>query len=144
MTVELNHTIVRSRDKVGSSRFLAGILGIAPPQSVKGFMAVRLSNNITLDYADADEFHSQHLAFLVADDEFDTIFDRVVSAGIAYYADPFTGIQVNSDAGTEAGASTFPTRMATTSRSFNRPAALRREFGSVASHPPCRAGLLGV
>ena len=89
MAVELNHTIVRSRDKVGSSRFLAEILGIGLPQPVGGFMAVQLSNGVTLDYADADEFGSQHLAFLVGDDEFDAIFDRVTAAGITYYADPF-------------------------------------------------------
>jgi catechol 2,3-dioxygenase-like lactoylglutathione lyase family enzyme len=91
VAVELNHTIIPSRDKVASSRFLAEILGIAPPQPVKGFMAVQLSNSVTLDYADADEFRSQHLAFLVGDDEFDAIFDRVTAAGITYYADPFHG-----------------------------------------------------
>lgn len=91
MAVELNHTIVSSHDKVGSSRFLAEILGVAPPQAVKGFMAVQLSNSVTLDYADADEFRSQHLAFLVSDDEFDGIFERITGAGITFYADPFHG-----------------------------------------------------
>jgi catechol 2,3-dioxygenase-like lactoylglutathione lyase family enzyme len=89
VAVELNHMIVPSRDKVASSRFLAEILGIDPPQPVQRFMAVRLSNGVTLDYADEDEPRSQHLAFLVGDDEFDAIFERVTAAGVTYYADPF-------------------------------------------------------
>jgi catechol 2,3-dioxygenase-like lactoylglutathione lyase family enzyme len=91
VAVELNHTIVPSRDKVRSSTFLAEILGIDPPEPVMRFMAVRLSNGVTLDYSDIDDFRSQHYAFLVADDEFDGIFDRVAAAGITYYADPFHG-----------------------------------------------------
>ena len=89
MAVELNHTIIHSRDKGASSRFLSEILGIDPPEAVQNFMAVQLSNGITLDYADDDEPRSQHYAFLVDDDEFDAIFDRVTAAGITYYADPF-------------------------------------------------------
>ena len=51
-------------------------------------MAVELSNGVTLDYDDAREFRSQHCAFLVGDDEFDAIFERVVAAKITFYADP--------------------------------------------------------
>jgi extradiol dioxygenase family protein len=88
MAVELNHTIVPSRDKVGSSRFLAEILGIDPPRAVSHFMAVQTSNGVSLDYDDADEFSSLHFAFLVRDDEFDAIFERITAAGVTYYADP--------------------------------------------------------
>lgn len=88
MAVELNHIIIPSRDKVGSSRFLAEILGIDPPRLVSHFMAVQMSNGVTLDYDDADEFLPQHCAFLVGDAEFGPIFERVTAAGITYYADP--------------------------------------------------------
>src|SRR3954471_11665489 len=77
-----------SRDKVGSSRFLADILGIVPPRAVSHFMAVQLSNGVTLDYDDAEDFHAQHCAFLVADDEFDAILRRVVARDVMYFADP--------------------------------------------------------
>lgn len=87
MVVELNHIIIPSRDKVGSSRFLTEILGIEPPRPVNHFMVVEVSNGVTLDYDDADEFRSQHCAFLVSDDEFDAILGRVAAAGIAHYAD---------------------------------------------------------
>ena len=88
MAPELNHTIVPSRDKAGSSRFLADILGLGPPRAVSHFMAVELSNGVTLDYDDAVEVPAQHYAFLVRDEEFDAIFARVQSNGLTYYADP--------------------------------------------------------
>jgi catechol 2,3-dioxygenase-like lactoylglutathione lyase family enzyme len=88
MSVELNHIIIPSRDKAASSGFLAQILGLDPPRPVDHFMAVTVSNGVTLDYDDADEFRPQHCAFLVSDGEFDAIFSRVVDAQITYFADP--------------------------------------------------------
>jgi catechol 2,3-dioxygenase-like lactoylglutathione lyase family enzyme len=88
MRVELNHIIIPSRDKVGSSRFLAEILGVDRPRAVSHFMAVETTNGVSLDYDDADEFHSQHCAFLVGDEDFDAIFERVTAAKLTYFADP--------------------------------------------------------
>src|SRR3954468_4284643 len=88
MPVQLNHIIIPSRDKVASSSFLAGILGLEPPQPVAHFMCVEVDNGVTLDYDDADSFRSQHFAFLVSDPEFDAIFDRVKAAGVTHFADP--------------------------------------------------------
>lgn len=89
MHVELNHTIVPSRDKVRSSQLLAEILGLEPPQPVSHFMALTLSNGVTLDYDDGDDFDRLHFAFLVADDEaFDAILERVMATGLTYFADP--------------------------------------------------------
>ena len=88
MAVELNHIIIPSRDKHAAARFLAGILGVDEPQEVSHFVALQVSNGVTLDYDDAEQFNSQHCAFLVSDEEFDAIFERVVAAEITYYADP--------------------------------------------------------
>jgi len=88
MAVELNHIIIPSRSKVASSQFLAEMLGIDPPQPVSHFMALQVSNGVTLDYDDADEFRPQHCAFLVGDDDFDAIFERIIGAKITHYADP--------------------------------------------------------
>lgn len=88
MAVALNHIIIPSRDKVASSRFLTKILGIDPPRPVSHFMAVEVSNGVTLDYDDADEFRSQHCAFLVSDDEFDEILERIEASAVTYFADP--------------------------------------------------------
>ena len=91
MTVMLNHTIVRVRDKETSARFLAGILGLPISPPVARFLPVVLDNDVALDYMDAPDPHPQHYAFLVSDDVFDAGFARITAAGIAYHADPDGG-----------------------------------------------------
>jgi catechol 2,3-dioxygenase-like lactoylglutathione lyase family enzyme len=88
MSVELNHTIVRARDKQASAEFLAGILGLRVGPPMGPFVPVELSNGVTLDYADSSDIVPQHYAFLVGDDEFDAAFARIRDAGIDYYAEP--------------------------------------------------------
>ena len=56
MPVELDHLIVRSRDKRASAAFLAEMLGLPPPTPVGPggrFHAIRLANGTSLDFADA-------------------------------------------------------------------------------------------
>ena len=88
MPVQLNHTIIPSRDKLASAQFLTEILGIGPPRPVSHFMVVELSNGVSLDYDEAEWFRPQHFAFLAGDEEFDAIFERVTERGLTYYADP--------------------------------------------------------
>ena len=88
MAVELNHTIVPSRDKVVSSTFLADVLGLPKPTPFGHFMAVELANGVSLDYDDRDQVVPAHYAFLVSEAEFDAVFARVRAQGITYYADP--------------------------------------------------------
>ncbi len=89
MSIDLNHTIVWARDKEASARFLADLLGLAVEPRSGPFVPVLLGNGVILDFADADEVHPQHYAFLVGEDEFDAAFARICAAGIEYYADPF-------------------------------------------------------
>jgi catechol 2,3-dioxygenase-like lactoylglutathione lyase family enzyme len=88
MTVELNHIIVPARDKLASARFLAGILGLPTGPPLGPFIPIRVGNAVTLDYADATDFHSHHCAFLVGDEEFDAAFARIRNQAIPFYADP--------------------------------------------------------
>jgi catechol 2,3-dioxygenase-like lactoylglutathione lyase family enzyme len=88
MAVELNHIIVSVNDKRRSAEFLAGILGLKVTE-FGPFTQVQTSNGVTLDFMDAPEFHVQHCAFLVSDDEFDASFARIKELGIPYWADPF-------------------------------------------------------
>ena len=90
MTVQLNHTIVTAHDKEMSARFLADILGLRVSPQYGPFIPVEIPNGVTLDYIDApDPITPQHYAFLVSEADFDTIFARVRSAGLTYWADPF-------------------------------------------------------
>ena len=89
MTVQLNHTIVAAHDKQTSARFLADILGLKVSPQYGPFIPVEIPNGVTLDYMDTSgAITPQHYAFLVSEDDFDTIFARVRSAGLTYWADP--------------------------------------------------------
>jgi catechol 2,3-dioxygenase-like lactoylglutathione lyase family enzyme len=92
MSVTLNHTIVRCRDKKASARYLTETLGLPEAMPWGPFMVVEMGNGVSLDYYDVfdaeGEIVSQHYAFLVSEDEFDEIFGRLQAAGQDYWADP--------------------------------------------------------
>ncbi|MFL6179239.1 MAG: VOC family protein [Actinomycetes bacterium] len=87
MPVDLNHTIVYCRDKKSSSQFLAEILGLPEPSRYGPFAVVEVSNSVSLDFLEGD-VHPQHYAFLVSEDEFDQILERLVERELPYWADP--------------------------------------------------------
>jgi catechol 2,3-dioxygenase-like lactoylglutathione lyase family enzyme len=90
MAVELNHTIVAAHDKKASARFLADLLGLEVAPDFGPFVPVQIPNGVTLDYMEtADSINPQHYAFLVSEDDFDTIFGRIRDAGLTYWADPY-------------------------------------------------------
>ncbi|MFH8480627.1 VOC family protein [Streptomyces sp. YIM 132580] len=90
MSVELNHTIIHSRDNRESAEFLADLLGLEIGPEWGPFIPVVLANSVTLDFATVPEesITSQHYAFLISEAEFDAAFGRIQELGIAYYADP--------------------------------------------------------
>lgn len=90
MAVQLDHTIVAASDKRASAEFLAGILGLEVSEQYGPFLPVETRNGVKLDFRDAgsDPINPQHYAFLVTEEEFDTIFSRIQRSGLTYYADP--------------------------------------------------------
>ncbi len=88
MSIELNHTIVASRDKQAGARFLADVLGLPEPTSFGPFAVVELHNGVSLDFMDTADVPSQHYAFLIGEDEFDAVAARLRERGVATYADP--------------------------------------------------------
>ncbi|MFI5802248.1 VOC family protein [Streptomyces sp. NPDC051561] len=91
MAVQLNHTIVFARDNRESAEFFAHIFGLEVGPQWGPFIQVKLDNDIDLDFATFPagmEILSQHYAFLVSEEEFDGIFDRIKAKGIEYWADP--------------------------------------------------------
>ncbi len=92
MTVQLNHTIVESRDKREAATFFAEILGLPEPQAYGPFLVLQTGNEVSLDFVDTQgSVHPQHYAFLVSDEEFDEVFGRIKDRGLSYWADPFHG-----------------------------------------------------
>ena len=89
MAVEFNHTIVHARDKHASAEFLAAILGVPAPVAFGPFLAVELSNGVTLDFMETvDVVLTEHYAFLVSEADFDQIFARIRARNLPYWADP--------------------------------------------------------
>lgn len=88
MPVDLNHTIVPSKDKQASAEFLAAILGLKVAPQWGPFMPIETANGVTLDYMDSEEFRPNHYCFLVTEPEFDAVFDRIKEQGIDFWADP--------------------------------------------------------
>lgn len=81
---------------------------------------------MTLDYVRAgDRLQQSHIAFLVTEDDFDGIFDRLRASGVQYWADPRKvrpgeinrndggrGVYFDDPAGTTSRSSPGPTAAA--------------------------------
>ena len=89
MPVQLNHTIVHSRDKREAAEFVTRIFGLPDATRFGPFFVVELDNGVSLDFCDSDgEIASQHYAFLIGESEFDEVLARIRERGLDYWADP--------------------------------------------------------
>ena len=88
--MELNHTIVPSRDKVAAARFFADIMGLRYLGPAGHFAPVQVNAALTMDFDNAADFKSHHYAFKVTDEEYDGIFARIEGNGVRYGAGPFS------------------------------------------------------
>ena len=89
MSVQLNHTIVWCNDKERSSTFLAEMLGRPPPTDFAHFKVVALDNRVSLDFMQKDgPVARQHYAFLISEEAFDAVSDRIRARGLDHWADP--------------------------------------------------------
>ncbi|MDT0459297.1 VOC family protein [Streptomyces sp. DSM 41527] len=90
MSVELNHTIIHARNNRESAEFFVDLLDLEITAEWGPFIAVALSNGVTLDFATipAESITPQHYAFLVSQEEFDAAYARITQRGIEHYADP--------------------------------------------------------
>ena len=93
MSIQLNHTILAARDARASAGWYAELFGLGSPAHLAPFWQVTTANGVNLDFIDHDptedgEIEPRHLAFLIGEEDFDTIFGKVVERGIDHYADP--------------------------------------------------------
>jgi catechol 2,3-dioxygenase-like lactoylglutathione lyase family enzyme len=93
MAITFNHTIVWSHDKKQSATFLTDLFDLPSPTLVGQFLTVTVANGVALDYMDlpeGEDVRSQHYAFLVSEDEFDTIYAKIRARGLEHWADPMS------------------------------------------------------
>ncbi len=88
MSIEINHMIVPAKDRKASARFLGEILGVEPGPVVIAHFEPLQVGGVTLDFEDADEVQSMHIAFLVDEATFDAGYARLQELGTVTFADP--------------------------------------------------------
>jgi extradiol dioxygenase family protein len=90
MTIELNHTIVHSKDRDEGARFLAELFDLKVGDAWGPFVPVQVGG-VTLDYATQPngDITTQHYAFLVSEQEFDEIWGRIRERAITFWPEPF-------------------------------------------------------
>ena len=91
MSIKLNHTIVPAKDKEAAAKFFAKIFGLNYEGSMGHFAPVRVNEELTLDFDNAESFEPHHYAFHVS----------VQEAGITWGSEPrsTTNRQLNSRKG---------------------------------------------
>ncbi len=91
MSISFNHTIVAAKNKRESADFLTELFGLPAATPFGHFLAVTVANDVSLDYADVaggGDIRPQHYAFLVSDNDFDSIYGKIRDRGIQHWADP--------------------------------------------------------
>jgi len=91
MAITFNHTIVAARNREESATFFTELFGLPEAKEFGHFLAVTIDHGASLDYAQVgadDDIHPQHYAFLVSEEEFDAIYDRIRERGLQHWADP--------------------------------------------------------
>jgi catechol 2,3-dioxygenase-like lactoylglutathione lyase family enzyme len=103
MTIQLDHVIVSSHSRDESAQRLAELLGVAcGPAAAGPFFAVYINDGLTLDFFQTEEpFPVEHFCFRVDDAEFEQIFQRLQTAGIAYRSSVHgpVDMRINTDYG---------------------------------------------
>lgn len=101
MTIVLNHTVVPAWDHEASAKLFAEIFGV-PYDGTRGhFAPVRINDSLTIDFdTDGPSTAHQmknpapvphhHLAFVVSDEEFDGILERVTEHNLKFGSGPGT------------------------------------------------------
>jgi catechol 2,3-dioxygenase-like lactoylglutathione lyase family enzyme len=91
MAIRLDHTIIPARNGEAAARWFAEVFGGSEPVRFSVFWQVTTANGVDLDfdtYGADGTFTTGHYAFLVDEDEFDAIFDRIRASAVDYWADP--------------------------------------------------------
>ncbi len=91
MSIRFNHTLVYARDKKASAAFLTDILGLPPASPFGPILDVEFENGAFLGFIDVGDADivPHHYAFLIDEEDFDSIFGRIRARGLAHWADPF-------------------------------------------------------
>jgi extradiol dioxygenase family protein len=89
VAIQFNHTIVHARDREEEATFFTEVMGLPAARPLGHFLVVDLEHDASIDFAaTGGEVVGQHYAFLVTEDDFTDIYDRIAAWGIEHWADP--------------------------------------------------------
>jgi catechol 2,3-dioxygenase-like lactoylglutathione lyase family enzyme len=99
----LDHIILKVNDIDASVGFYTEIMGFLNQGTDGPFTIIRVAEDFQMQLAAWGTPGFEHYAFAVSKNDFDTIFQRVKTAGIEY-GPTFDSVGSNSGPGVEAGA----------------------------------------
>jgi len=99
----LDHIILKVNDIDASVVFYTEIMGFSNQGTNGPFTIIRVAESFQMQLAPWGTPGFEHYAFAVSKTDFDTIFQRIKSAGLAY-GPSFDSVGSNLGPGTEAGA----------------------------------------
>ncbi len=92
VSIQLNHTIIPARNGEVSARWFSELFSMPEPTPFGPFWQVTMANDVDLDFDsrgdDQGPFTLQHYAFLVGEEDFDSIYRRIRERGHDHWADP--------------------------------------------------------
>ncbi|MFI6742026.1 VOC family protein [Nonomuraea sp. NPDC050451] len=92
MAIVMNHLIVPAADREAAAAFFAGLLGLRVGPPAGPFAPVSVNDDLTLDFDDRRAPQPGHYAFLVDDDTFDAVMERLGGdPAIDYGSGPMNG-----------------------------------------------------
>ncbi|MFC5835446.1 VOC family protein [Nonomuraea insulae] len=91
MAITMNHLIVPATDRTTAATFFADLLGLRVAPQAGPFAPVRVNDDLTLDFDDRRDPQPGHYAFLVDDDTFDAVMERLQSGSADYGSGPMSG-----------------------------------------------------
>ena len=88
MAVVLNNVIILAEDKQKSASFFASLFDLPAPVAWGPFLVVALGQGGLVQFTEVHiAIQPQHYAFLVTEEEFDGIYQRILTAGLEHWAD---------------------------------------------------------
>ncbi len=105
MSIELDHIILAVNDRARSIAFYTGIVGLThdSARDREPFSMIRVTPALVIQLAQWGTRGGEHLAFAISKPEFDSAFERVKSAAIAY-GDQFDTVGNMKGPGNEAAS----------------------------------------
>src|SRR5689334_3914078 len=95
MQIALDHTSVRTRDKVATAEFFARVFGLTYEGPRRDFAPLASSPTLTVNFVEAPSFESHHYAFRVGGvEDFEAIRKRLDEHGVPYGDKPHVGNSV--------------------------------------------------